>query len=167
MKWSPGSVMYKLCDPGPGWCGSVDWVPACEPKGRWFYSQSREQAWVAGWVPSGGCTWGNYTLTFLSLFLPPFPSLKINKYLIKIVWSWTNYIIILSLSFPMLNGDYNTTKTSTVLGEADNKMCSTVSGIQQAFRKYWLFFFLFLAQFPQLTIISGSLKKIYSWKSSW
>ena len=23
----------------PGWCGSVDWVQACEPKGRWFDSQ--------------------------------------------------------------------------------------------------------------------------------
>ena len=25
---------------GPGWCGSVDWVPACEPKGHQFDSQS-------------------------------------------------------------------------------------------------------------------------------
>ena len=25
---------------GPGWCGSVDWVPACEPKGCQFDSQS-------------------------------------------------------------------------------------------------------------------------------
>ena len=24
----------------PDWCGSVDWVPACEPKGCWFDSQS-------------------------------------------------------------------------------------------------------------------------------
>ena len=24
----------------PGWCCSVDWVLACEPKGRWFNSQS-------------------------------------------------------------------------------------------------------------------------------
>ena len=24
----------------PGWCGSVDWVPACEPKGCQFYAQS-------------------------------------------------------------------------------------------------------------------------------
>ena len=24
----------------PGWCGSVDWVPAWEPKGRWFDSPS-------------------------------------------------------------------------------------------------------------------------------
>ena len=27
----------KTC---PGWCDSVDCVPACEPKGRWFDSQS-------------------------------------------------------------------------------------------------------------------------------
>ena len=24
----------------PGWCGSVDWVPACEQKGPWFDSRS-------------------------------------------------------------------------------------------------------------------------------
>ena len=23
---------------GLGWCGSVDWVPACVPKGHWFNS---------------------------------------------------------------------------------------------------------------------------------
>ena len=32
-------------------------------------------AWVVGWVPSRGRMRGNHTL----MFLPPFPSLKINK----------------------------------------------------------------------------------------
>ena len=25
---------------GRAWCGSTDWVLSCEPKGRWFDSQS-------------------------------------------------------------------------------------------------------------------------------
>ena len=30
----------------PGWCGLVDWVPACKPKGHWFNSWSRH---MPGW----------------------------------------------------------------------------------------------------------------------
>ena len=37
----------------------------------------RDHAWVAGQIPSRGCTRGNHTL----MFLPLFPSLKINKIL--------------------------------------------------------------------------------------
>ena len=51
----------------PGWCGSVDCLKACNPKGHWFDSQSRAHAWVAGQVPSRGRTRGNHTLLFLSL----------------------------------------------------------------------------------------------------
>ena len=56
----------------PGWCGSVDWAPAYESKGRWFDSQSRAHAWVAGQVPSRAHTRGNHPFMFLSLsfFLP-------------------------------------------------------------------------------------------------
>ena len=69
---------------GPGYCGSVDWVPACEPKGHWFNSQSGHMPglWV-GQVPGTGCVRGNQ-LMYLShiavsrpLFLPP--PLSINK----------------------------------------------------------------------------------------
>ena len=52
--------------------------PACDPKGYWFDSQSRAQAWVAGQVPSRGCERANHTFMFLSLFLSPFPLSK-NK----------------------------------------------------------------------------------------
>ena len=31
----------------PGWCGSVDWVSFCKPKGHWFDSQSRH---MPGWL---------------------------------------------------------------------------------------------------------------------
>ena len=68
----------------PGWCGSVDWVPTCEPKvlGSQVQFPVRAHAWVAGQVPSRGCVRGNHILMLLSLFLPPFLplSLKINKY---------------------------------------------------------------------------------------
>ena len=62
-----------------GWGGSLDRVPACEPKGHQFDSQARTYAWVAGQVPSRGRTRDNHTLMFLSLS-PSLPlSLKINK----------------------------------------------------------------------------------------
>ena len=39
----------------PGWCGSVDWVPASlQTKGLLSDSQSRAHAWVAGEVPPVG-----------------------------------------------------------------------------------------------------------------
>ena len=38
----------------PGWCGSVDWVPACEPKGRWFNSQSGHKPGLWARFPVGG-----------------------------------------------------------------------------------------------------------------
>ena len=50
----------------PGWCGSVDWVSACEPKGLWFNAQSGHRPGV-GQVPSWGRIRGNHTLVFLSL----------------------------------------------------------------------------------------------------
>ena len=39
-------ISFQLCSfktkqISPGWCGSVDWVPACEPGGHQFCSQSR------------------------------------------------------------------------------------------------------------------------------
>ena len=64
----------------PGWCGSVDWVPACEPKSRRFDSRS-EQMPGDMQVPSGGARKRQPHIDdSLPLFLRPFPSLKIiNK----------------------------------------------------------------------------------------
>ena len=60
-----------------GWCGSVDWGPACEPEGRWFKSQSRHMLELWARSPVGGA-WEVTTHWYFSLFLPPFHSLK-NK----------------------------------------------------------------------------------------
>ena len=56
----------------PGWCGSVDWVRACKPKGCLFDSQSRYLPGLWAGSPIGGVR-GNRTLMFLSLSfsLPP------------------------------------------------------------------------------------------------
>ena len=62
-------IIMMICS----WCGLVDWMPACESKGRRFDFQSRAHAWVAGQVPSEGCARGNHTLMFLSLFSLPSP----------------------------------------------------------------------------------------------
>ena len=62
-----------------GWCGSMDWVLACEPKGCQFNSQSEKHAWVLGQVSSRGHMQDNHTLMFLSFsFSLPSPLSK-NK----------------------------------------------------------------------------------------
>ena len=42
----PHSVIINIQKHSPGWCGSVDWAPACERKGCWLDSQ--------GTCPGGG-----------------------------------------------------------------------------------------------------------------
>ena len=63
----------------PGWCGSVGWTLACEPKGSWLDSQS---GYMPGfWARSsvGGDQEATTHWCFSPLCLPPFHSLKINK----------------------------------------------------------------------------------------
>ena len=38
----------------PGWCGSVDWVLACEPKCHWLDSQSGHVPGLQAGSPAGG-----------------------------------------------------------------------------------------------------------------
>ena len=45
------SLKIVLC---PGWCGSVYWVWACEPKHRQFYSQSGHMPGLQARSPVGG-----------------------------------------------------------------------------------------------------------------
>ena len=61
----------------PGWCGLVDWMPACEPEGRQFESQSGH---LPGWwarSPVGGGVFKRqpHIDVFFPLCLPPFSSL--------------------------------------------------------------------------------------------
>ena len=76
----PCACFKRLTDFSPGWCGSVDWVQACEPKGHWFNSQSGH---MPGFWPRSlvGGTWEATThWCFYSSLSPSLPlSLKINK----------------------------------------------------------------------------------------
>ena len=65
----------------PNWCGSVDWVPACEPKGCWFDSQSGLMPGLQARSLVVGDTWESTTQWHFSLCLSPSLALflKINK----------------------------------------------------------------------------------------
>ena len=58
----------------PGWCGSVDWSPACEPSGCWFDSQSGHMPGLQTRSPVGD-SWEGTTHWCFSPSLSPFPSL--------------------------------------------------------------------------------------------
>ena len=60
---------------GPGWCGSVDWVPAWEPKGRQFDSQTGHMPGLWARSPAGMCKRQPHT----DVSLPPFLSLSLSK----------------------------------------------------------------------------------------
>ena len=60
----------------PGWCSSVDCVPACKPKGHRFDSQSGHIPELWPRFPSWTYERGNHTLMFISLsFSPSSPTL--------------------------------------------------------------------------------------------
>ena len=83
--WDIGELFSKLFVANlkptkhPGWCGSVDWVPACKPKGRWFDSQSGHMPGLWARSPVGGAREETTHWCFSPLILLPLPSLKINK----------------------------------------------------------------------------------------
>ena len=55
----------------PGWCGSVDWAPACEPKSHHFDSQLGHMPGLWTWYPVGVEQEAPHIDV---LFLPLFPS---------------------------------------------------------------------------------------------
>ena len=68
-------TMYLKFSYGPGWCGSLDWVPACKPEGCWSDSQSGQVPGLQLGVhrrPPHICV---FLPLFLRLFLPPFSCL--------------------------------------------------------------------------------------------
>ena len=92
----------------PGWCGSVDWVPACKPKGRGFHSQSGHMPGLWARSPVGAprettTHWGFSPSLPLSpsshrllSFPPPSPFINHsfnNPYCVSLLveWKWRSY----------------------------------------------------------------------------
>ena len=74
---------YYYC---PGWCGSVDWLRSCEPRGRWLHSQPGHMPGLWARSPAGGVWEASTHWCFspsLSLSLPL--CLKINKWNLQTV----------------------------------------------------------------------------------
>ena len=69
--------LKKFIDINPGWCGSVDWVPACEPNSHWFDSQSGHISGFPARSPVGGMreATDDPCLSLISMFLSLFFSL--------------------------------------------------------------------------------------------
>ena len=66
----------------PGWCGSVDWTPAWEPKGCWFDSQSGHMSGLQARYPVQGTREATAHWCFSPSLSPSLSlSLKINKIL--------------------------------------------------------------------------------------
>ena len=68
----------------PGWCGSVDWVPDCKPKGCRLDSQSGHMPGLQARSPLGGLREAtdqrlSHTLMFLSLSFSLSSPLSLNK----------------------------------------------------------------------------------------
>ena len=87
-----------------GWCGSVDWMPVCKPKGHQFNSQSGHMPGLQARSPVGGAWEATTDWCFSpSLSLSLTLSLKINKIfkirikIIKLPWpvwlSWLGIIL--------------------------------------------------------------------------
>ena len=72
------SLTFRNCLHNPGWCGSVDWVQACESKGHPFDSRSGHMPGLWARFPVVGA-WEATTHWCFSPSPPPFPSLKVNK----------------------------------------------------------------------------------------
>ena len=74
--WSSHCLNYR--ETCPGWCGSVNWVPACEPGGCWFGSQSGHMPGLWPGSPVGG-VWEATTYWCFSPFFSLPPPLSENK----------------------------------------------------------------------------------------
>ena len=72
--WLKRDVWY------PGWCSSVDWAPACRPKGCQFDSQSGHMPGLQARSPVGGTQEATTHWFFSPSLSPSLPlSLKISK----------------------------------------------------------------------------------------
>ena len=71
-KWRPTFLQsfIKKKHLAPGWCGSMDGAPVCEPTGHWFDSQSGHTPGRRARSPVGG-TWEATTPCYFSPSLSP------------------------------------------------------------------------------------------------
>ena len=144
----------------PGWCGSVDSMPACEPKGHWFNSWSGQVPGLQARSPLGG-VWEetshsiSHISMFLSLFfsLPSSPSKKwINKMLKKIFLK--GYI-----HQNILNGDLGKAHLKNILKYNKTLMCKLI------LHHFWSIILILVSQSPYVVQIhtNKSLKARTSW----
>ena len=79
--------LRRVTDKGPSCCGSVDWAPACEPKGPWFDSQSGHIPGLQARSPWWGVHERQPHWCFFPSLLPPIslpsPLSKINEWILK------------------------------------------------------------------------------------
>ena len=80
--WGPRQLLFLNKFFSPGWCGSVDWALACEPKGHRFSSQSGHMPGLQARSPVG--MQDATTHWFFSPSLSPSLSLKRQKAFKKI-----------------------------------------------------------------------------------
>ena len=74
-----GNLGDKIKSLNPGWCGSVGWVLACEPKDHWFSSWPGHMPGLQAKSLVGGVQKATNPLHIevsLPSFLPPFPLCK-------------------------------------------------------------------------------------------
>ena len=78
--WKAYFFHQNLKELHPGWCSSVDWERAYEPKGHWFNSQSGYMPQLRAMSPVGGVQETATHWCFSLSLSPSLPlSLKINK----------------------------------------------------------------------------------------
>ena len=83
----------------PGWCGSVDWVLTCEPKGHGFNSQSGHMPGLQARSPEKGMWQATTQRCFSPSLSPSLPlSLKINS----LFFLMSSFSILIHCSFPSL-----------------------------------------------------------------
>ena len=98
--------------PCAGWCGSVDWVPTCKPKGHQFDSQSGQMSGLRARSPVGSMWQATTHWCFLPLFLPPLSSLKINIFysrklkFLPVIYNITDPLVIFFLYFTCANPQF-------------------------------------------------------------
>ena len=64
------AIAHLKMHPSPGWCGSVDWAPACEQKGHQFDSQSGHMPGLQARSPVGGAREAPHADVSLPFSLP-------------------------------------------------------------------------------------------------